>query len=76
LTTIPIPALMLAVLAGRPPGIWVSCWLGAHAAGLTRTQWVSVSAISSVALLPFLVYGDRLQAWALALADRFAGAPR
>jgi uncharacterized membrane protein YdjX (TVP38/TMEM64 family) len=73
LTTIPIPALMLAVVAGRPPGIWVSCWLGANAAGLTRTQWAAVITASAVLLVPFLLYGDRLQVWALALADRLGG---
>jgi len=61
LTPIPIPALMLAVLAGRPPGILVSCWLGANATGLSIAQWAVVVAGSILLALLFLLYGEQLQ---------------
>ena len=61
LTPIPIPAFMLAVLAGRPPGILVSCWLGANATGLSIAQWAVVVAGSILLALLFLLYGEQLQ---------------
>jgi len=73
LTPIPIPALMLAVLAGRPPGIWVSCWLGANAVGLSTVQWAELIAASTLLAVLFLLYGDRLQEWAMTLTERLAG---
>jgi uncharacterized membrane protein YdjX (TVP38/TMEM64 family) len=76
LTHIPIPALMLAVLAGRPPGILVSCWLGANAVGLGPSQWVTVTALSALLALPFLYYGNRLPASVLALAQRLSNLGR
>ncbi len=72
LTPIPIPALMLAVLAGRPPGILVSCWLGANAAGLSTAQWVVVIAGSALLAVLFLLYGNQLQEWAMSLTERLS----
>ena len=72
LTAIPIPALMLAVLAGRPPGILVSAWLGAHAAGLSPVQWALVIAPSALLALLFLSYGSQLENWAMNLAERLS----
>jgi uncharacterized membrane protein YdjX (TVP38/TMEM64 family) len=70
LTPIPIPALMLAVLLGRLPGIWVSCWLGAHATGLGVAQWALVGAGSSVVALLFVLYGEQLSGWMLGVTER------
>jgi uncharacterized membrane protein YdjX (TVP38/TMEM64 family) len=70
LTPIPIPALMLAVLAGRPPGIIVSAWVGANARGLSPRGWALVIASSALLALPFLAYGERLEARVMALVDR------
>jgi uncharacterized membrane protein YdjX (TVP38/TMEM64 family) len=73
LTPIPIPALMLTVLLGRPPGIWVSCWLGAHATGLGVAQWALVIAGSGVVALLLLFCGERLSEWMLAITERLSG---
>ena len=70
LTPIPIPALMLAVLAGRPPGILVSCWVGANAAGLSVAQWALLIAGSVLLALLFLFYGEQLEEGAMSLVDR------
>jgi uncharacterized membrane protein YdjX (TVP38/TMEM64 family) len=71
LTPIPISVLMLAVLVGRPPGILVSCWLGAKATALTQAQQAMLIAISGLLALVFLVYGERLQGYALQWTERF-----
>jgi len=69
LTPIPIPALMLAVLAGRPPGIFVSCWLGAHMAGFSTGQWIALITGSALLAALFLLYGDRLQEGSMHLTE-------
>jgi uncharacterized membrane protein YdjX (TVP38/TMEM64 family) len=70
LTPIPIPALMLAVLAGRPPGILVSSWLGANAAGLSTSQWALLIAASALLALLFLLHGQQLEEWTMRLVER------
>lgn len=76
LTRIPIPALMLAVLAGRPPGILVSCWLGANAAGLSTAQWALLFAASALLALLFLFYGEQLERGVMTLVERLTGGER
>ncbi len=70
LTPIPIPALMLAVLAGRPPGIIVSAWVGANARDLSASQWAAVITGSALLALPFLLFGERLEAAVMSVVDR------
>lgn len=70
LTPMPIPALMLAVLAGRPPGILVSCWVGANAAGLSTAQWALLIAASVLLALLFLFYEEQLEEGAMNLVER------
>jgi uncharacterized membrane protein YdjX (TVP38/TMEM64 family) len=76
LTSIPIPALMLAVLAGRPPGILVSAWLGARAARLELWQWTVLLCTSLLLALVFLLYGEALERWAMRLVERLTGVAR
>ena len=71
LTPIPIPALVLAALAGRLPGLFVSSWVGANALGLTRTQSTVLIAASAGLALLFLLYERRVEDWAVSLVDRF-----
>ena len=70
LTPIPIPALMIAILVGRPPGILVSCWLGANAAVLGPAQWTVVVVCSALVAGLFLRYGAQLQEWTMRLTER------
>jgi len=64
LSPIPIPALVLVAMAGRLPGIFVSCWVGANAMNFTTTQWASLIAASALLAILFLLYGDQIQKWA------------
>ena len=69
LTPIPIPALMLVVLIGRLPGVWVACWLGAQSTQLSPAQWTVVIAASLGLVVAYLRYGHRLERWAAHLLD-------
>jgi uncharacterized membrane protein YdjX (TVP38/TMEM64 family) len=74
LTRIPIPALILATLAGRSPGIWVSCWLGANAGALTSTDWAFIVLASALMAVILFRYGPQLQDRALRFTERVSGA--
>lgn len=69
LSSIPIPALLLAAIAGRLPGIFTSCWLGANAVRFTTTQWALLIVASALLALLFLLYDDQLQKWAWKLTN-------
>ncbi len=70
LTPIPIPALMLAALAGRLPGLFVSSWVGANAPGLSPIQWTGLIAASAALAVLFLLYEQQIENWAIRLVDR------
>jgi uncharacterized membrane protein YdjX (TVP38/TMEM64 family) len=70
LTSIPIPALMLAVLLCRPPGIFVSAWVGATATQMNAQQWAAVVVFSVLVAALFLRHGERLQALAMRLVEK------
>ncbi len=72
LTPIPIPALMVAAVLGRLPGLWVSCWLGAHAVSLSRQDWTVVIAGSALLALTFVLWGERVTRWFIDIARRVA----
>lgn len=72
LTPIPIPALMLAVVSGRLPGVLVSCWLGANATSLNTVQWAMLISSSALLAILFLLYENRLQKLTLRLVDRLS----
>lgn len=72
LTPIPIPALMVVAVLGRLPGLWVSCWLGAHAVSLSRQGWTLVIAGSALLALAFVLWGERATRWFIDVARRVA----
>jgi len=49
LTDIPLRSILLAVLCGRLPGIFISAFLGSTATALTARQWIAVIAIVAIA---------------------------
>lgn len=73
LSPIPVPALMLAMLAGRTPGVFASVWIGANAASLSTAQIVGAIAAGVAVALTFLLFEARLQAAAMDLVDRLSG---
>lgn len=40
LSPLAIPPMLVLITLGRLPGVLVSCWVGAHAAGLPRWTWI------------------------------------
>ncbi len=72
LSAIPIPALMLAVLAGRSPGIFASAWIGANATGLGTEQIVLLVALGIGVAAVFVLFEPQFHAAALDLVDRLS----
>jgi uncharacterized membrane protein YdjX (TVP38/TMEM64 family) len=72
LSAIPIPALMLTVLAGRMPGVFVSAWIGANATSLGTGQLVWLIVAGGAVAAAFLAFEARLQAGAMDLLDRLS----
>jgi uncharacterized membrane protein YdjX (TVP38/TMEM64 family) len=73
LTRIPVAALMLVVLLGRFPGLWVSCWLGANATSLGSTQWSVAVGVSALLAGVLLRHGERLSEAAMQFTERLTG---
>jgi uncharacterized membrane protein YdjX (TVP38/TMEM64 family) len=72
LTSIPIPALMAVAVLGRAPGLWVSCWLGANATGLSKGGWVLVITGAGLLVLGLVFWGERVTRQFMDLAGRTA----
>jgi uncharacterized membrane protein YdjX (TVP38/TMEM64 family) len=61
LTTVPIPVLILAVLAGRAPGLILMAWLGSSATELAPWQWAAALGVSVLLVLLFVRRGNELE---------------
>ena len=72
LTPIPIPAMMLAVVVGRAPGIFVSCWLGANATNVPPQAWVALVAVSIALALLFLCGSKHVEQGVVSLLQRLS----
>ncbi len=72
LTPLPVAALLVVAMLGRLPGLWVSCWLGANATGLSPQAWALVVIGSILLALGSVLYGERLQRWAIRLVRYIA----
>jgi uncharacterized membrane protein YdjX (TVP38/TMEM64 family) len=72
LSAIPIPALMLAVLAGRTPGVLVSVWLGANARSLDSSHIPWLIGVGALIAALFLLFEARLRGVAMNLAKRLS----
>ncbi len=73
LTDIPARHIMLAVLCGRLPGIFLSAFLGSSALLLTANQWIAVAAAAAVAIALLVRFRAALQQRLWALLERIAG---
>jgi len=72
LSAIPIPALMLAVLAGRTPGVLVSSWVGANATSLDSHQLALLVVAGLTIATLFFFFEAQLQATMMNLVDRLS----
>lgn len=70
LTAMPSRRFLLLMLVGRWPGVWVSVWVGAHAARFSPTVWGAL--LAGLALLAVILWrwGAPLQERALAWIER------
>ncbi len=75
LTEIPIRSIMLAVLFGRLPGIFISSCVGHTATALTARQWIAIGALALVAAAAVLRWRAPLQRRMWSLVERFSHRP-
>ena len=73
LTPVPLGAILLAATLGRLPGVFVSAWVGAHAAALTPGQWLLVLAVVVALAAPAYRYRARLERLSWAILERITG---
>lgn len=59
LSPLEIPRMLVLAAVGRLPGVFVSCWIGSHAAGLPLWAWLALGV--GAAVLAWLFW--RHQAW-------------
>lgn len=69
LTSLPISALMLVMIAGRTPGMLVSTLVGANAAELTLEQWAGIGFFAALLAAIVIWKHDQLEGYALRLAN-------
>jgi len=70
LTAMPARRFLVLMFVGRLPGIAFSVWLGANALRLGLPAWAALLVAMALAALLLWRYGDRLEAWLLALAEK------
>jgi len=72
LSTLPIGRMVVLAVLGRLPGVFVSSWIGAHAASLPLWAWIPlVAGVAGLAWL-FLRYGDQVERLLLRAIRRLA----
>jgi len=79
LSPLPLGRMLVLALLGRVPGVWVSCWVGAHATTLPWWVWVPLGAGSAVLAWAFWRHRNRIETALVGFIARFAdraGRPR
>ncbi len=76
LTPMPARRFFLLMAFGRLPGIFVSTWIGSHAARISPVWWGVLLACLALAALAFWRWGERIQAAMLGFLRRLADALR
>ena len=69
LTSLPISALMLVMIAGRTPGMLVSTLLGANASRLSTEQWAAIVVLAIVLTGIVISQREQLEDYALRLVN-------
>ncbi len=73
LRPLPIPGVVVLATLGRLPGVFVSCWFGAHATELPAWAWIPlVGGTAGLAFL-FVRYQRQIEALALRIIRRLTG---
>lgn len=73
LTSLSIPAMLVLAALGRLPGVFVSCWVGAHAAELSWWAWIPLGVGAASLAWLFWRYRVRLEGQIVRLIERLAG---
>jgi uncharacterized membrane protein YdjX (TVP38/TMEM64 family) len=56
-----LPPMLALALLGRLPGVWASCWVGAHAAALPWWAWPLVVLAAALLAWAYWRLGSRLE---------------
>ncbi len=75
LTDIPIPAILAVAMAGRLPGVLVSCWLGRGATRLAPVQWLLIISAALALAAPIYRWRSSLERLMWSLVERITGRP-
>lgn len=70
LSPLPIPRMVVLATLGRLPGVFVSCWVGAHAAELPWWAWLPLGGGAAALAWLFWRYQARLEALVLRVIRR------
>lgn len=73
LSPLPLGELLLLVLLGRLPGVFIPNWLGAHATDLSLRQWIAIILLMIPIAIAFWRWQDSIERWLLGLLDRLPG---
>ena len=76
LSPLAIPQMVVLAALGRLPGVFVSCWVGAHATGLPWWAWISWGGGSAALAWVFWRYQAQLEAATVHLIQQLAGRRR
>ena len=73
LSPLPLGELLLLVLLGRLPGIFIPNWLGAHATDLNARQWIAVILLMVPVAVAFWRWQTSIERWLMRFIERVPG---
>jgi len=73
LSALSLPRMIVLAMLGRLPGVWVSCWVGAHAGALPWWVWLPLGAATAALAAASWRYQPSLEAALVRLIARWSG---
>jgi uncharacterized membrane protein YdjX (TVP38/TMEM64 family) len=73
LSPLPLSELLLLVLVGRLPGVFIPNWLGAHATELSARQWIIIILLMVPIAVAFWRWQEAIERFLLQILDRLLG---
>jgi len=73
LSPLPLGELLLLVLLGRLPGVFIPNWLGAHATDLSARHWIAIILLMMPVAVVFWRWQNSIERFLLRLLDRLPG---
>jgi uncharacterized membrane protein YdjX (TVP38/TMEM64 family) len=73
LSPLPLGELLLLVLLGRLPGVFIPNWLGAHATDLNARQWIAVVLLMVPVAVASWRWQNEIESWLMRFIERVPG---